>query len=769
MSKQVEKRKHHNNVQACLGTHKVAAVARDVDIPERTFWRILDEDAPIPPNKLELLAVRLGVKSEDLLKKIEIWNVPYQRNPFFTGREEELEQIHKALRKHNAVAVAQQLYALCGLGGIGKTQTVLEYAYRYRDEYAAVMWVKADTQESLLSDMLSLASVLDLPEKNVQDQAVTMAAIVRWFREQRSWLLIFDNADDLRLAQGYIPTGYRGHILLTTRAQTTGRLAYRLEVEEMNPTIGALFLLRRTGRVTPDGTLDEVSIDERDMAMELVRELGGLPLALDQAGAYMDECACSLADYRYFYQTRSLALLSLRGGIVDDHPESVATTWSISFAEVERLHPTAADLLRVCAFLDPDAIPEELIVGGAAELGPYLADSAPDALALNQAVGALWKYSLIRRNVETRMLSLHRLVQVMLKETMDENTQRLWAERVVRALHHVFPLRIEITAWNTCQRLLIQAQACVVLIEQWNFTFVEAAQLLNQVAYYLREQARYAEAEVLYQRALAICEHTFGLYHTETAQVLYNLARLYFDLGQYTECETLHLRVLVIREQVLPPDHLDIALSLNSLAFLYYLWEVKADEAEKLFNLALSIFDRAIGMDHPKTAHCLSNLALLYASENKYTEAEQLLLQVQAIRETSLGPVHLDTARSLQNLAWLYIDQKMQERYEEAKQLLERSLDIRMTLLGPDHPQIAISLTHLAFLHEAQECYDEAEKLYQRALGIREKMMGKNNPKVISTEKCYAGLLRKMGRNEEAAQLEAHVQAVHETQVKLTL
>jgi len=762
MSKQVEKRKYHNNVQACLGTHKVAAVARDVDIPERTFWRILDEDAPIPPNKLELLANRLGVKSENLLKRREIWNVPYQRNSFFTGREEELEQIHKALRKHNAVAVAQQLYALCGLGGIGKTQTVLEYAYRYRDEYQAVMWIKADTQENLLSDMLFLASLLDLPEKNAQDQAVTMAAIARWLREQRLWLLIFDNADDLRLAQRYIPTGYRGHILLTTRAQTTGRLAYHLEVEEMNLAIGALFLLRRTGRITPDGTIDEVSADERDQATELVRELGGLPLALDQAGAYMEECVCNLADYRRFYQTRRLTLLSHRGGIVDDHPEPVATTWSISFAEIEHLQPVAADLLRVCAFLDPDAIPEELIVDGAAELGPYLAAAAPDALALNQAVGVLWKYSLVRRNVETKILSLHRLVQVMLKETMDKDMQHLWAERVVRAVHRVFPARIEVASWTVCQRLLAQAQVCVGLIGQWNFTFVEAAQLMNQVAYYLREQARYLEAEGLYQQALSIREYTFGLYHTETAQVLYNLARLYFDLGQYTECETLHLRALAIREQVLLPDHLDIALSLNSLAFLYYLWEVKADEAEKLFNRALSIFDRTIGMDHPKTAHCLSNLALLYASEDKYTEAEQLLLQVQAIRETSLGPVHLDTARSLQNLAWLYVDQKRQERYEEAEQLLERSLEIRMTLLGPDHPQIAISLTHLAFLYEAQERYDEAELLYQRALSIREKMMGKNNPKVISTERCYAGLLRKMGRDEEAAQLERVSQAVHE-------
>src|SRR5690242_9821781 len=123
MVKQSEKRKYPNNVQACLGHHKKATVARDVGIPERTFWRILDEDAPIPPDKVEILAARLGVLPDELLRKREIWNVPYKRNPFFTGRDEELARLHEILHKNRAVALTQA-YALCGLGGIGKTQTV---------------------------------------------------------------------------------------------------------------------------------------------------------------------------------------------------------------------------------------------------------------------------------------------------------------------------------------------------------------------------------------------------------------------------------------------------------------------------------------------------------------------------------------------------------------------------------------------------------------------------------------------------------------------
>jgi tetratricopeptide (TPR) repeat protein len=123
--------------------------------------------------------------------------------------------------------------------------------------------------------------------------------------------------------------------------------------------------------------------------------------------------------------------------------------------------------------------------------------------------------------------------------------------------------------------------------------------------------------------------------------------------------------------------------------------------------------------------------------------------------------MHLDTARSLQNLAWFFIEKRKQERYAEAKQLLERSLAIRETLLGPEHPQVAISLNHLALLCEAQADYAGAKQFYPQILTIRRKMMGRNNPKVLLTEAYYAALLRKMGLEEEAAQLEAHIQAVH--------
>jgi hypothetical protein len=169
------------------------------------------------------------------------------------------------------------------------------------------------------------------------------------------WLLILDNADDLTIIPEFLPPTYGGHILLTTRAQAMGRLAQRIEVDTLSPEVGALFLLRRAGLLALDALLKQVRPCDRDMALQITAELGGLPLALDQAGAYIEETGCSLTGYQQLYQQRRTELLKERRGMVADHPESVATMVSLVVQRVEQNNPAAAELLRFCAFLAPAA------------------------------------------------------------------------------------------------------------------------------------------------------------------------------------------------------------------------------------------------------------------------------------------------------------------------------------------------------------------------------------------------------------------------------
>jgi len=289
-----------------------------------------------------------------------LWNVPYQRNPFFTGREDVLAALHRALHTENTVALSHP-QGISGLGGIGKTQTALEYAYRYRKEYGAVFWVRGDSAASLTSSLVELANVLQLPERYKEDQEIIVQAVLRWLRLHPGWLLIYDNMDDLSIAEPYLPNAGPGHLLFTTRAYALSGLAQRLDIEKMEPDIGALLLLRRADMIALEALLDMANPDDQGMARAISRELDGLPLALDQAGAYIKEAPCPLLDYLPRYQARRSDILSVRGQFDQGYPASVATTWSLSFEKVREAHPASAELLNFCAYLSPDAIPEIMI------------------------------------------------------------------------------------------------------------------------------------------------------------------------------------------------------------------------------------------------------------------------------------------------------------------------------------------------------------------------------------------------------------------------
>ncbi len=601
--------------------------------------------------------------------------MPHPRNPFFTGREQVLEQLHDALASRKAAA-------LSGLGGIGKTQTAVEYAHQPHDEYEAVLWTRADSREALISGFVAIAELLDLPAKNFQDQNLVIAAVKHWLEDNSGWLLILDNADDLVMAREFIPTGRKGHVLLTTRAQAMGTIAQRLEIEEMQPEEGALFLLRRAKILTENATLDAASAADRAQAEEISKELDGLPLALDQAGAYIEETACGLSDYLGLYRAHGAKLLKRRGAMVSDHQDPVATTWALSFEKVEKASPAAAELLRFCAFLSPDAIPEDLITEGAPELGPVLEPVAADPFELNTAIAEILKYSLLHRNPTAKALDIHRLVQAVLKGGMDETTQRQWAERAVRAVNSAFP-NIEFSEWARCERFLPHAQACTELIEKWGLEFPEAARLINQAGFYLYERARYAEAAPLYQRALAI------------------------------------------REKVLGPEHPNVATSLNNLAALYDS-QGKYAEAEPLYQRALAIWEQALGPAHPAVATCLNNLAGLYDSQGKYAEAEPLYQRALAIWEKVLGPAHPDVAQSLNNLAGLY---DSQGQYAEAEPLFQRALAILEKALGPAHPNVATVLENYADLLRKTNRDAEADTMEARAKAIRAKHAQENPTK----------------------------------------
>ena len=634
----------------------------------------------------------------------KLWNVPHERNPVFTGREEILIQLYEELAKNKK-------QALSGLGGIGKTQIAVEYAYRHRDNYTAVLWTFADSEQSVNTGFGNIAKLLDLAEKDSAEQAKIIDSVRRWLHENEKWLLVFDNADTPAILSDFLPQQPRGHILITSRAytfQNLGILKPR-EVSVLTPTAALEFLLKRTQR---EGTA------ESEEAEALAKELGYLPLALEQAAAYIAENQSSFKNYLASYRRQGLKLLDKQGPILggseQQQKRTVATAWSLNFADVEKNSPASADLLRLSAFLAPDAIPLELLEKGSTEMGdrlaPALAKAKDDLLVIDELLKPLASYSLIRRNPETRGFSIHPLVQDVIKDGMTSKDRKLWAERAVETVNATFP-NFEFQNWSDCDRLISHSLVCADLINSHKLESETAARLLHQAATYLYERARSAEAEMLFRYALDIYTRVFDAEDEHTATTLNNLGSVYWSQGRYAEAEPSYQRALNIREKVLGPEHADTASTLNNLATLYHR-QRKYGQAEPLYLRALQVAEKALGGEHPNLASAFDNLGSLYTAQRRYHEAEPFLRRALSIREKTCGTDHPDTAVSLNNIALWYLKQK---RYTEAETSCRRAIEIAQKALGLGHPRVALYAENLIFCYRSQGKDKEAAE-FERGL-----------------------------------------------------
>jgi tetratricopeptide (TPR) repeat protein len=634
-----------------------ARLRENLDREQRygTNEQIRADRAPII-DQLNRLAMQVNTTFNDLCLNRQtlpeqtptnIWNVPYPRNPLFTGREAELHAIETALSEGQQATIVQT-QAISGLGGIGKTQLALEYAYRHRAEYRYVFWALADTRDTLNAAYSEIANQLNLPERQQREQHRVVEAVKNWLATHQDWLLILDNADDLQMVRDFLPTSAPGHILLTTRAHAMGRLAERIEIKKLEEEEGISFLLRRSTLLHKNAPLKMLDTSTHETARQIVRELDGLPLALDQTGAYIEETNCSLQDYLKLYRTQRTGLLRLRGGLIADHPEPVATTWQLAFDRIEASNAGAADLLRLCAFLAPDDIPETIIGQGMTELTPPLQQLAGNSLQLNAALAALQAYSLVTRHPDTHTLDVHRLVQAVLRDAMPKKAERAWAERAVRLMEQIFPWP-EVANWEVCRQLLPHAQVCAAIIKSWQMELYEGASLLNKVGWYLKDRAEYNEAQEYSEQALAILGVVSGSQHLDTAIGLNNLAVVYQVQGKYAEAEDTHQQALAIWRAVLGEQHPDTAHSLEGLAIFYRAQE-KYEQAEALYQQALAIYQTLLGDGHPDTARCLFNIAALYQKQKKYPDALTLFERALAIWLEKLGPEYPYTKKAQRNV-----------------------------------------------------------------------------------------------------------------------
>lgn len=680
----------------------------------------------------------------------QLWMVPLARNPYFTGREAELQEMSEGLHAPGAGALA-----VSAAGGVGKTQLALEYAFRHRQEYRAVFWAPASGRATLSGAYSDIAMLLDLPEKEQQEQALIARAVVNWLANHRDWLLILDDAGDFALLKDFLPDTLSGHLLLTTRNGTTGKLARRVKLKKLNPDEGCQLLLRRCGLLPAADK--PASPEDARVAGEVVADLDGLPLALDLAGAYLAATSCGLPGYLAFLRHKHENTARQQHETAGQHaPGPVERTVRLACEKVAKANPAALDLLRLCAFFAPDEILETLLTAGAPVLSKPLQKLVNSASRRNTALNLLQKYALIARDPAIEALVMQREVQSALRAMMPDEAEKTWAEQAVRVAGSIFP-SLDVNDWDACQFLLPHALACAPLLDCWQLKIVEGAWLLHHAGWYLHTRGEYAQAQACEEQALAIYRALFGDEHPSTAMILNNLAVTYEDRGKLKEAALLHQQALAIRRSTLGENHLDTITSLSSLASLSH-EQGKLEQAASLYREALATQRQLLGDEHPDTITTLVRLAELSRQQGKFAEAVSLYQQTLATRRKTLGGKHPETLTIMSGLAEVY---QSQEKLDEAESLLRQVLIVQRKTLGHVHLDVAATLQNLAKVYQAQGKLDEAVFWLQQTLAIQREILGKEPPDPARRLETLAIAYEEQDQGEKAEALYQQALAIY--------
>jgi tetratricopeptide (TPR) repeat protein len=534
-------------------------------------------------------------------------NLPYPRlGDLFTGRQEELD----ALAGEGTAAITQ---SLSGLGGIGKTRLAVEHAWRSGDRYTAVWFVRADSPENLRRNLAALAApaLLNLPERTAPAEAETVGAVLRWLQEHPGWLMILDNVDTQDAADAVleiVPTLSRGRALITSRLASWPPSVRVRSLDTLSSEEATHFLLQRTegGR--------EKAEDDGVRACELTQLLDGLPLALEQAAAYIVRHRLRLADYIATWEQKSHDVLSWYDKRVMQYPSSVATTWQQTF---EQLGPTAATLLRLTAFWAPDPILIDMLEQGAEHIQQATAlffeetGKTLDQPPIRTALADLAEYSLISRQ-DGGTMTVHRVVQEVLRNQIPEERRKDWVEKALWIVNDAADGDPEdVRTWPVWSRLQPHASVVMNLADHEGISD-PTSRLMNHLATLFYAKGLYSQAELLVRRTLDIDKEAFGEQHPQVAIHLNNLALLLQDTNRLEEAEPLMRRALDIDKDAFGEQHPKIAIRLNNLAQLLKATNRLA-EADPLMRRALEIWEKSLGADHPRTQMGRKNLEILLA------------------------------------------------------------------------------------------------------------------------------------------------------------
>ncbi|KAH7194234.1 hypothetical protein DER44DRAFT_706025 [Fusarium oxysporum] len=691
----------------------------------------------------------LQQQGETGIARAPCFNVPFDRDNDFVARPD----MTAWLRDKYSSSTGRM--ALVGMGGFGKSQVAINFAYSINDEASDfnIFWVHASSKPRFEEAYRAIAERMKLPKRD--EPSMDILALVRdWLQNDESgpWLMILDNADDINLfypkgidersLASFLPKRHNGTILVTSRSldvaeRLTGSHKNIFQVSTMDEAQG-LHLI--TNKLTGEF--------EHGAAVELLQALDYIPLAITQAAAYINRRSPreSVESYLEAFQESDQKKNSLLevdlGDLRRDETvsNSVITTWQVTFEKIRHERPSAANLLSFMSLFDHKGIPEFALHYYNGEP----ADSKDKVDDFEDDLDVLRSYSLVSVTAVRDVFELHATVQTCTRAWISSSDtlpklKRLFLISMCRNFDaNDFKYR------STCQILLphldpvIREKPEEKDLELWG-------NLLNHLARYFIWFGQYKTAEKICNKVIDTCLPSLGGEHYTIRISLWGLASAYRRQGRFKEAENALLQIVDIEKRNLGEEHPETLVSMNNLA-ITYLRQRRYDEAEELLVRLITVRKSTLGDRSPEILSLTNNLVSLYSRQGLYEKAEKMAIELLEASRIEMGLDDPDTLVRMNNLAWIYWKRG---RLDEAHELQKQALAEKTKMLGKDHPGTIGALALGASIMKDMGHRAEALSLQQACVDGYRESLGPEHPKTVSAVQVLAWWEAETGLSEQ--------------------
>ncbi|GAA0497956.1 hypothetical protein Ade02nite_53540 [Paractinoplanes deccanensis] len=674
-----------------------------------------------------------------------LFNAPI-RNVQFTGREDDLLNLRERLLRASTPVVLSGAspVALQGMGGIGKTQVAMEYAHRFRNAYDVVWWVNADPVAFVDTALAELGKELGLPSAGgIADQAQAVLTALRQGTVLPRWLIIFDNAEDVATVSRFLPSGPGGHVIVTSRDAAWGERAQTVQVDVFDRRESVAHLRRRVRDLRAED------------ASRLAEVLGDLPIAVAAAGAWLADTGKPVGEYLDYIDRYGM--------------ENLASVWELSLTRLQQRSAAAHRLLQLCSVMGPQ-IALDLVYGDRmAELLRPFDGRVADSMYRGALVQQINKLALLKVDVGSGQLHVHRMVQHVVRQRMSAEEQdeaRRQVHLVLAAARppgevddpatwpvfgqiwpHLEVSRAYDSREEAVRRLIIDRLRYVwfsggfndgramgtLFVERWERlrpTLADDAerdaldrQLLHlkfNLANILCDQAAFAEARALDEAVLARQRDLLGETHPHTLTTANGLGRDLRALGLYGEALANDERTYAAWLENFGPDHPRTLSAMNNLASSERLAGRVLDARDRE-RLAFERCELVLGPLHTLTLIAGNNYGRDLREAGEYEESITTLTDILNRHREAHGDNAPKTYSTMANLA---VSERSAGRARQAAARLERAYENLNRLLGPDGPETlacrlsrAVNSLAVGELDSAADELGRVESAYRRSLG----------------------------------------------------